>query len=462
MSAEASAVEIAAAVSAGRVTARDVVERALARIDAANRTVNAFTDIVASRARATADRIDRRRANGQSLGALAGVPFAVKNLIDVAGLPTRAGSRINRDRLPAARDGALVRQLEAADAVLLGALNMGEYAYDFTGENVHDGPSRNPHALDHISGGSSGGSGAAVAAGLVPLALGSDTNGSIRVPSALCGIFGLKPTFGRLSRAGSFPFVHSLDHLGPMARTVGDLACAYDVLQGPDRDDPALSLRAPEPAAPHLEHPLVGIRVAVAAGYFARHGEPEVFAAVATAARALDASAQVEIPEAALARAAAYIITASEGAALHLDRLRERAGDFDPAVRDRLIAGAAIPAAWVIHAQRFRRWFRDRMLALFEQADVILAPATPSRAPKIGQSQFTLGGKTMAVRPNLGLFTQPFSFIGLPVVCAPIWLDDGLPLGVQIVVAPWREDLALRVARVLERVGIAHTRAVKF
>ena len=462
MSAEASAVEIAAAVSAGRVTARDVVERALARIEAANRTVNAFTDIVASRARATADRIDRRRANGQSLGALAGVPFAVKNLIDVAGLPTRAGSRINRDRLPAARDGALVRQLEAADAVLLGALNMGEYAYDFTGENVHDGPSRNPHALDHISGGSSGGSGAAVAAGLVPLALGSDTNGSIRVPSALCGIFGLKPTFGRLSRAGSFPFVHSLDHLGPMARTVGDLACAYDVLQGPDRDDPALSLRAPELAAPHLENPLGGIRVAVAAGYFARQGEPEVFAAVAMAARALDVSAQVEIPEAARARAAAYIITASEGAALHLERLRERAGDFDPAVRDRLIAGAAIPAVWVIHAQRFRRWFRDRMLALFEEVDVILAPATPSRAPKIGQSQFTLGGKTMAVRPNLGLFTQPFSFIGLPVVCAPIWLDDGLPLGVQIVVAPWREDLALRVARVLERVGIAHTRAVKF
>jgi aspartyl-tRNA(Asn)/glutamyl-tRNA(Gln) amidotransferase subunit A len=335
---------------------------------------------------------------------------------------------------------------------------MGEYAYDFTGENVHDGPSRNPHALDHMSGGSSGGSGAAVAAGFVPLALGSDTNGSIRVPSALCGVFGLKPTYGRLSRAGSFPFVHSLDHLGPLARNIPDLARAYDAMQGPDPDDPVATTRAIEPAFPGIESGLRGIRIALAKDYFARQGEPAVFAAVEKVAGTLNVSTTIDIPEAARARAAAYIITASEGAALHLDRLRTRGADFDPAVRDRLIAGAAIPAAWVTQAQRFRRWFGDQVLKLFDTVDVILAPATPSRAPKIGQTEFTLDGKTMAVRANLGIFTQPFSFIGLPVVCAPIWVDEGLPTGVQIVVAPWREDLALRVARVLERDGIARAK----
>jgi aspartyl-tRNA(Asn)/glutamyl-tRNA(Gln) amidotransferase subunit A len=214
--------EIASKISSGASSARSIIDATLARIAAINPKVNAFTDVTADRARRTADALDARRARGDPLGPLAGVPFGVKNLIDIAGLPTRAGSKINRDLPPAKRDGALVRRLEAAGAILVGALNMGEYAYDFTGENVHDGPSRNPHAPDHMTGGSSGGSGAAIAAGLVPLALGSDTNGSIRVPSAFCGCFGLKPTYGRLSRAGSFPFVSSLDHLGPFAGAVAD------------------------------------------------------------------------------------------------------------------------------------------------------------------------------------------------------------------------------------------------
>jgi aspartyl-tRNA(Asn)/glutamyl-tRNA(Gln) amidotransferase subunit A len=436
-----SAAEIASAVAAGRATARGVIDAVLARIDAVNPMVNAFTDVLAIRARATADALDKSGGKRP----LAGVPFAVKNLIDVAGIPTRAGSKINRDRPAAARDATLVRRLEAAGSVLVGALNMGEYAYDFTGENVHDGPSRNPHALDHMTGGSSGGSGAAVAAGLVPFALGSDTNGSIRVPSALCGTFGLKPTFGRLSRAGSFPFVDSLDHLGPLARSVGDLAQAYDAMQGPDA----------EPAAPSLDTGCADLRIAVAGGYFARQAEPDALAAVAAVAQALNAQRTVELAVAARARASAYVITAAEGAAFHLERLRARAGDFDPAVRDRLIAGATIPAAWVIRAQRFRRWFHVKTLELFQSVDIILAPATPCRAPRIGQAEFTLDGKTMAVRPNLGIFTQPLSFIGLPVVTVPLWLGDGLPLGVQIVAAPWREAAALRVARVLERAGIA-------
>ena len=185
----------------------------------------------AARARA----VDAAIAAGRKAGPLAGVPFAVKNLFDMKGLATRAGSKINRDLAPSPRDATLIERMEAAGAVLVGALNMGEYAYDFTGENIHDGPSRNPHDLTRMTGGSSGGSGGAVGGGLVPLALGSDTNGSIRVPSSFCGIFGLKPTYGRLSRARSFPFVASFDHLGPFARNVEDLALAYDAMQGPDR-----------------------------------------------------------------------------------------------------------------------------------------------------------------------------------------------------------------------------------
>ncbi|MDV2985244.1 UNVERIFIED_CONTAM: AtzE family amidohydrolase [Methylobacteriaceae bacterium AG10] len=449
----APAADIARAVSAGTVGARDVVVAALERIDRIDPALNSFTDRLAERAIARAVSLDAGRARGDPLGPLAGVPFAVKNLFDVAGLSTRAGSRINRERAPAIRDAALIRRLEAAGAVLVGTLGMGEYAYDFTGENIHDGNTRNPHALGHMSGGSSGGSGAAVAAGLVPLALASDTNGSIRVPSAFCGCFGLKPTYGRLSRSGTFPFVGSLDHLGPMARSPRDLALAYDAMQGADPEDPSLAPRPPEPATPDLERGVADLRIAVAGDYFAQGGDPEAFAAVEHVARALGARRSISIPEAGRARAAAYLITAAEGAALHLDRLRRRAGDFDPAVRDRLIAGAMLPAPFVERAQRFRRWYRDAVLALFREVDVILAPSTPCRAPRSGQTAFVLDGVELPVRPNIGVFTQPVSFIGLPVVAVPVWLDGGLPLGVQVIAAPWNEALCLRVARHLEREG---------
>jgi aspartyl-tRNA(Asn)/glutamyl-tRNA(Gln) amidotransferase subunit A len=453
----ATASDIAQAVTCGAARAADVVERALADIASRNPALNAFTDVTAERARARATAVDRSDALRKA--PLAGVPFAVKNLFDVEGLPTRAGAKINRSRPAAMHDSPLITRLEAAGAVLVGALNMGEYAYDFTGENLHDGPSRNPHDLTRMTGGSSGGSGGAVAGGLVPLALGSDTNGSIRVPSSLCGIFGLKPSYGRLSRARSFPFVASLDHLGPFARSVRDLAIAYDVMQGPDADDPACAQRPREPALPELARGLDGLRIAVAGGYFQKRASPEALVALDRVAKAAGARDVIEISEAQRARAAAYVITATEGAALHLDRLRMRASDFDPAVRDRLIAGAMVPATLVDKAQIFRRWYRDRMLELFKSYDAILAPATPCTAPKIGQQTFTLDGVEMPVRPNLGLYTQPISFIGLPVVAVPVPLEP-LPIGVQIIAAPWREDVALRIAHALEQAGaVASPRA---
>ncbi len=215
----------------------------------------------------------------------------------------------------------------------------------------------------------------------MPLSLGSDTNGSIRVPSSFCGLFGLKPTYGRLSRARTFPFVASLDHLGPLARCTQDLALAYDAMQGPDPEDPACADRPVEPVAAKIAEGTAGLRVAVAGGYFRRGASPEALAAVERVAKALGATREIEVPEAARARAAAFVISTTEGAALHLERLRARAADFEPVVRDRLISGAMVPAPLVVKAQKFRRWYRERVLELFETVDAILAPATPFPAP---------------------------------------------------------------------------------
>jgi aspartyl-tRNA(Asn)/glutamyl-tRNA(Gln) amidotransferase subunit A len=453
------AADIVAAVGAGRASALSVVEATFARIRACDPLLNSFTAVTEQRALLRAQELDDARARGERALPLAGVPFAAKNLFDIAGMPTLAGSKINRDAPPANRDATLIERLEAAGAVLVGALNMGEYAYDFTGENLHDGPTRNPHDLGRMAGGSSSGSAAAVAGGLVPLSLGSDTNGSIRVPASLCGLFGLKPTYGRLSRAGTFPFAASFDHVGPLARSSRDVALAYDAMQGYDPDDPVCADRAAEPVTPLLDRGADGLRIAVAGGYFNCHSA-EVVYAIDRVAAALGANRDIDIPQAERARAAAYIITASEGASLHLDRLRTRARDFDPAVRDRLIAGAMMPASLVVKAQKIRRWYRAEVLKLFAEVDAILAPATPCTAPLLGQQTFMLGDVALPVRANLGLYTQPISFIGLPVVAVPVLLAP-LPIGVQVIAAPWREDIALRIAHALETQGVAAARRPK-
>jgi 1-carboxybiuret hydrolase len=330
---------------------------------------------------------------------------------------------------------------------------MSEYAYDFTGENPHDGPARNPHGLARMTGGSSSGSAGAVAAGLVPLSLGSDTNGSIRVPCSLRGLFGLKPTYGRLSRARTFPLAASFDHVGALARSAGDLALAYDAMRGYDPDDPICADRIAEPLTPVLGRGINGLRIAVAGGYFKCRTAESVYA-VDRVAAALRANRDIDFPEAERARSAALIVTASEAASLHLNRLRTRARDFDPATRDRLIAGALLPASLVVKAQKFRRWYRDQVLKLFAEVDAIVAPAAPCTAPLIGQQTFMVGDAQLSVRANLGLYTQPISFIGLPVVTVPVPLSP-LPIGVQIITAPWREDVALRIAHLLETDGVA-------
>lgn len=452
---DATAAEIAAAVRTGALRAEHHVEALLARVRERNPRVNAYVDLTAERALDEARRIDRRVAQGNDPGPLAGVPFAVKNLFDVRGLPTLAGSRINRDRPPATTDACLVTRLVEAGAVLVGTLNMDEYAYGFTTENTHYGATRNPHDTARSAGGSSGGSGAAVAAGLATFTLGSDTNGSIRVPSAHCGVFGLKPTFGRLPRTGSYPFVASLDHLGPLGRSATDLATVYDVMQGHDPHDPACRSAAVEPVSAELDRGIEGLRIARAVGYFERNAQPRIVECVAKAASSLGARASVDLGEVEQARAAAYVITAVEGAELHASDLRTRPYDFEPHIRDRMRANALLPAQWYVRAQRFRARFHRQLMSVFKDVDVLLAPSTPWCATLIGQETVNLNGREVPTRPSTGLLTQPISFIGLPVAAVPVGSVDGLPVGMQIIAPPWREDLCLRVARALEEAGIA-------
>jgi aspartyl-tRNA(Asn)/glutamyl-tRNA(Gln) amidotransferase subunit A len=227
-------------------------------------------------------------------------------------------------------------------------------------------------------------------------------------------------------------------------------------MQGPDPRDRACANRDSEPVCAELAKGVDRLRIAVAGGYFARNGLTEAYEAVERAADALGVRKRLEVPGAALGRAAAFLITNAESSAFHLDRLRARADDFDSDTRDRFLAGALLPAGWYVQAQRVRRWYHDRVVRLFDDIDVLLAPATPCCAPQIGQRTIMLDGREMLVRPHLGLFTQPISCIGLPVCAVPITLTKSMPIGIQIIAGPWREDLCLRVAASLVSVGVAH------
>ncbi|RUT06750.1 amidase [Dulcicalothrix desertica PCC 7102] len=445
------AISIATAVKTRKVTAVEVVRATLERIQTRDVELNCFTAVTAGTALADAEKIDNQIEKGEDGGILAGVPFAVKNLFDIKGLTTLAGAKINAENPVATQDATAVAKLKQAGAILVGALNMDEYAYGFVTENSHYGATRNPNHITRVAGGSSGGSAAAVAASLVPITLGSDTNGSIRVPAALCGVYGFKPTYGRLSRAGVALFSTSFDHIGPFAGSIRDIATVFDVLQGADDKDPVCTTRPPvETRLIASLRNIDGIKIAIADDYFNQKAEPEALAAVQKVALALNVKDYVTIPEAHRARAAAFIITASEGANLHLEKLRSRPQDFDPATRDRFLAGALIPSNWYIQAQRFRKWYRDKVREIFQNVDVIIAPTTPITAPLIGQQTMILDGEEILVRPYLGQFTQPLSFIGLPVLSIPIRRPNALPLGVQLIAAPYNEAKIIQVAAYLE------------
>lgn len=448
--------DLRAALAEGELSAAEIATQSLAAIAEQNPELNAWTEITTERSLEEARALDRSLEQGKPLPPLAGVPYAVKNLFDVAGQTTLAGARLFETRPPASRDAWAIRQLSASGGLFSGMLNMDAYAYGFTTENTHYGATRNPHGADRIAGGSSGGSAAAVAAKLVNFSLGSDTNGSIRVPASLCGVFGLKPTFGRLSRAGTHPFVGSLDHIGPLARRVSDLACVYDVLQGLDPDDAFQANQPVDATAPALARGTEGLRFGVLGGYFQQWCDENARDAVARVAKALQANEEVLMADAELARTAAFIISASEGGNQYLPALRATPELFEPLSRERLLAGAMIPAAWYVQAQRMRRHFQQQVLPLFDRFDVLLAPSTPTTATLIGQETMRINDTDLPTRASMGMLAQPISFLGLPVVSVPLRSKNGLPIGVQLIAAPFREDACLRAAHALEQMQVTH------
>lgn len=449
------------ALASGELSAKEIARHTLENIARVNPQINAWTHVSEKRMLAEAENIDTLRREKKPLPALAGVPYAVKNLFDVAGQTTLAGAQLLSDRPAATADSWAVRQLHSAGALLSGMLNMDAYAYGFTTENSHYGATRNPHDLSRIAGGSSGGSAAAVAAGLVNFSLGSDTNGSIRVPASLCGIFGLKPTFGRLSRSGSHPFVASLDHIGPFARCVSDLSAVYDALQGRDPGDGFQADKASERTANLLPRGLEGLRCATLGGFFSTWCDNDARAAVARVARALEAHEELIFPEAELARSAAFIISAAEGGNQYLPALRSQPERFEPNSRERLLAGAMIPSAWYLQAQRFRRHAQQAFKALFAHADLLIAPATPCSATLIGAQTMEINGQSLPIRASMGMLTQPISFLGLPVVTVPLRTASGQPIGLQLIAAPFNEQACLRAARALEELGVTDARPVE-
>lgn len=447
-----SARAITADLHAGRVTATEVVRKTLEALENAA-ALNAVTHIHRARALARAAEIDPAIAEGENPGPLAGVPFAVKNLFDVEGLVTRAGSRATEANPPAEQDAFAIHALEAAGAILVASTNMDELAYGFSGENVHDGDTRNPRDPRLSAGGSSSGSAALVAAGVVPLALGTDTNGSVRVPSALSGVVGLKPTYGRLSRSGVTPFVRSLDHVGLFAGNVEDATIAYNALQGFDGEDPAQALRAVDLVSEaHLS--ATELRVAQIGGYFDRPMHPDVRAAMGQAWDALGVSQTATLELAEAARAASFVLTTAEGGQHHLPGLIHSPERFGPLVRERLRAGALVPAAWTARAQKLRRRVSDELASLMDTHEILIAPATPCPAFPLGSNDWEVEGVKLPIRLGIGMFTQALTLTGVPIaVVTRKGAESGLPVGVQIIGRPFEEATVLQAARQLERAG---------
>jgi aspartyl-tRNA(Asn)/glutamyl-tRNA(Gln) amidotransferase subunit A len=456
--------ELARMIATKAVSPVEVVRAHLDRIAALDGDLRAYITVCDDAALQAARAAEAAVVAGQPLGALHGVPYALKDLYDTAGVRTTAGSRILSDRVPA-RDATVAQRLGAAGAVLLGKLNMVEFAHGPEGLNPHYGHARNPwdRAVHRIAGGSSSGSGAAVAAGLAPGALGSDTGGSIRIPASLCGITGLKPTYGRVSRAGVLPLAWSMDHVGPMTRTAADSALMLGAMAGYDAADASSSVLPVPDYLAGLTGEVKGLRVGLLRGVFGEGAAPVVRAAVEAAATAL-AGAGAVVDEVSLERmdlvaAAATAIVGSEALAYHTEWLRTRAAEYDPPLARRLRLGAFIGGARYVRAQQVRGLVREEVDAALARRDVLLAPSTPIVAPALEECEAMLGDGPADVRAALIRFTRPFNLSGHPACTLPCgFTDAGLPIGMQLVGRPFDEATVLRAADAFQRLTDFHAR----
>jgi aspartyl-tRNA(Asn)/glutamyl-tRNA(Gln) amidotransferase subunit A len=446
----------ASALQSRQISALELFEAYQQRIAAVNPHLNAYITLTLDTALQQAQQADREIAAGTYRGPLHGIPMGLKDLYETAGILTSAGSFFFKDHLPAS-DGFLVRRLKEAGAVLLGKLNMHEIALGVTNESSYFGPCRNPWNREHISGGSSGGSAAAVSAGLCLASLGSDTGGSIRIPASLCGVVGLKPTFGRLSLTGVIPLSWNLDHAGPLTRSVQDAALMLQALAGYDADDPASVDRPVDDYLSGLEAGVRGWKIALAGGNFFQEAEPDVLEAVQRAAVVFtNLGAQVEeveLPEARQAAEANGWMVTSDAAAYHQERLGMEPQGFSEDVRTRLQSGAALSSSEYARARRMQSLARRSFERLFEKYQVLLAPATPMAAPRLGSASRVERAR------QLTRFTAPFNLTGLPALALPCGFSPaGLPLGLQIVSQPWGEALVLRAARAYEQAAAWDTK----
>ena len=450
-----SVAELADRIRSGALTARAAVEESLRRIEQAEE-LNAFISVRPDRALEEADELDR----GEPVGPLHGVPMAVKDVIDVAGERTTAGSRILADSV-AARDAATVAALRAAGAVIVGKLNTHEFAYGATTTSPHFGPARNPWDTERICGGSSGGSGSAAAARLVPATLGTDTAGSIRIPACFCGVTGIRPTTGRVSNRGVIPVSFTLDTVGPLAPSAEDCAVVLEAIAGHESLDPTTA-DVPVPGyRDELARGVAGLRIGVVRELVGQ-ADPRIAAAVESAVNALAGLGahvdDVEVPLLGEAATILQLILLPEATEVHLPWLRTRLGEYGADVRVRLLTGLLLPATATVTGRRARRWFCDRLDDVFSRVDVLAAPEMLVLPPRIDEDTVELGGERILYRLSLMPTNSPWTLAGIPVASVPCGFADGLPVGLALAGRRFEEATVLGAGHALQTVTDWHRR----
>jgi len=443
-----------------KVSAVELTSEAFGRIQSLNPKLNAFLTLMEESARERARQADEELSQGRDLGPLHGIPVAVKDVFKTAGVRTTCGSKLFENYVPA-HDCAVVERLRSAGAVLIGKTGLHELAYGVTSNNPHFGAIRNPWNTDCVPGGSSGGSGAAVGAGMVFMAMGSDTGGSIRIPAAFCGTTGLKPTFGRVSRFGVMPLDFTLDHMGPLTRSVRDAALVLNVLAGFDPRDDTSSLRAIGQYCPAPECSIRGLRIGIPEKFFFDRIDADVEKAVGQmvqVAESLGAQvAPVSLPDLGAINAVARVILMAEASALMEPFLNSRRDDIGADVRALLDQGRFLAATDYVNAQRLRRVYQRQFNAVWDQVDCLITPTTPISAPKIGAVSVLIDGEAEDTRLASTLYVRGINLLGLPALSMPCGLDrHRMPVSLQIIGPPFGEALILLLGAALEQATDFH------
>ncbi len=456
--------EAGAALRARRVSSSELTAECLRKIEGGNGALNAFLTVTAEGAMAAAETADRELAAGTDRGPLHGIPIALKDVFCTKGIRTTCGSLLFKDHVPG-YDCAVAQRLAAAGSVLLGKTHMHELAYGVTSNNPHFGPVRNPWNVERVPGGSSGGSGAAVAAGMAFLAMGSDTGGSIRVPGAFCNTVGLKPTYGRVSRFGVMPLDFSLDHMGPLTRTVRDAALCLQALAGRDERDETSSHAFIDSYLPEDGVSIRGLRVGVPVNFYFDQVDSDVASAVRKMVQlAAGLGARVEmvtVPDIAALNAIGRVILLSEASAV-FERFADRRDEFGTDVRVLFDQGALLPATDYVNAQRLRRQFVSSFIRLFTEIDVLVTPTTPTVAKKIGESTILVGGVEEDFRLATTRLVRGINVLGFPAISIPCGFDgEGMPIGLQLIGRPFAERQLLSAAAALEDATSFHLQEPK-